>query len=110
MLQGELWYVDLTPVKGSEQAGFRPVVVLSGNLANKYLQTLICCPLTTKIKNHKGNIVLESNKVNGLKENSEILTHQIRSISKERMVKKIGKISGDQLEELKVCLNEILRY
>jgi mRNA interferase MazF len=110
MLQGELWYVDLNPVKGSEQAGFRPVVILSGNLANKYLQTLICCPLTTKIKNYKGNLVLNPNEKNELTEVSEILTHQIRSISKERMVKKIGNISNAHIEELKVCLNEILTY
>jgi mRNA interferase MazF len=110
MLQGELWYVDLNPVKGSEQAGFRPVVILSGNLANKYLQTLICCPLTTKIKNYKGNIVLTPNAKNGLTEDSEILTHQIRSFSKERMVKKIGNVSNVEIEELKVCLNEILKY
>jgi mRNA interferase MazF len=110
MLQGELWYVDLNPVKGSEQAGFRPVVILSGNLANKYLQTLICCPLTSKIKNYKGNIVLTPNKINGLTEDSEILTHQIRSFSKEQMVKKIGNVSNVEIEELKVCLNEILKY
>lgn len=110
MLQGELWYVDLNPVKGSEQAGYRPVVVLSGNLANKYLQTLICCPVTTKIKHYKGNVVLTPDGVNGLKEPSEILTHHIRSISKDRLVNKIGDISKEQLEELKVCLNEILRY
>lgn len=110
MLQGELWYVDLNPVKGSEQAGFRPVVILSGNLANKYLQTLICCPLTSKIKNYKGNIVLKPNKINGLTEDSEILTHQIRSISKERIVKKIGNVSNVEIEELKMCLNEILKY
>lgn len=110
MLQGELWYVDLNPVKGSEQAGYRPVVILSGNLANKYLQTLICCPLTTKIKNYKGNIVLTPGANNGLTADSEILTHQIRSISKERMVKRIGSISNANIEELKVCLNEILTY
>ena len=37
MKQGEIWYVGLNPTKGSEQASFRPVVVVSGNLLNKYL-------------------------------------------------------------------------
>jgi mRNA interferase MazF len=54
--------------------------------------------------------VLNPNEKNGLTEVSEILTHQIRSISKERMVKKIGNISNAHIEELKVCLNEILTY
>jgi mRNA interferase MazF len=54
MKQCELWYADLNPVKGSEQAGMRPVVIVSGNLMNTYLNVVICCPLTSKIKNYKG--------------------------------------------------------
>ena len=67
MKQGEIWYADLNPVKGSEQAGFRPVVIVSGNLANEFLQTVICCPLTTKIKNYKGNVVLSPDERNKIK-------------------------------------------
>jgi mRNA interferase MazF len=52
MRQGEIWYADLNPVKGSEQAGFRPVVILSGNLLNENLPIVIVAPLTTKIKNY----------------------------------------------------------
>jgi mRNA interferase MazF len=53
MKQGELWYADLNPVVGSEQSGFRPMLVISGNLLNTYLNVVIYCPLTTKIKNYK---------------------------------------------------------
>jgi mRNA interferase MazF len=66
MKQGEIWFADLNPVEGSEQAGFRPVLVISGNLLNTYAPVLICCPLTTKIKNYKGNVVLTPSKENGL--------------------------------------------
>lgn len=110
MKQGEIWNVDLNPTKGSEQAGFRPVVVVSGNLLNKYLNILIVCPLTTKIKNYKGNIVLNPDAENGLKESSEVLTFHIRSISKERFKKRIGKITKTQLNETIANLNDILRY
>jgi mRNA interferase MazF len=110
MLQGELWYANLSPTKGSEQAGLRPVVIISGNLLNEYLNIVICCPLTTKIKNYKGDLVLEPSKTNGLKQTSEILTFHIRSISKERLTKKIGKISAGEVKELKKYLNEILEY
>ncbi len=110
MLQGELWYADLNPVKGSEQAGFRPLLIISGDLANKYLQTVICCPLTSKLKNYKGNILLQPNKKNGLKIPSEVLTHQIRSVTKSRLHEKIGQVDKEQLEELKTCLSDILRY
>lgn len=110
MIQGEIWNVNLDTVKGSEQSGFRPVVILSGNLMNTYLNVIICCPLTTKIKNYKGNVVLEPDKENNLKKTSEVLIFYIRSISKERFIKRIGKIKNSEVQELKNNLNDILRY
>lgn len=110
MIQGEIWNVNLDTVKGSEQSGFRPVVILSGNLMNTYLNVIICCPLTTKIKNYKGNVVLEPDKENNLKKTSEVLIFHIRSISKERFIKRIGKIKNSEVQELKNNLNDILRY
>jgi mRNA interferase MazF len=79
-------------------------------MLNQYLQVVIACPLTTKIKNYKGNLVLEPNDENGLSEKSEIMTFHIRSVSKDRLVKKIGRISEEQLKQLKVGLDDILRY
>ncbi len=110
MRQGEIWFTDLNPVKGSEQAGFRPVVVISGNLLNENVNIVICCPLTSKVKNYHGNVILTPTKLNGLTENSEVLTFHVRSISKERLTRKIGKISSQELEKIKLCLNDILRY
>ncbi|MGM0581727.1 MAG: type II toxin-antitoxin system PemK/MazF family toxin [Bacteroidota bacterium] len=110
MKQAEIWNVNLNPVKGSEQAGFRPVVILSGNLANEFLRTVIVCPLTTKIKEYKGNPVLEPNIKNGLKEKSEILVFHIRSISKDRFVNKLGEVSPDCMEQMKKTLGDILKY
>lgn len=108
--QGEIWYANLNPIKGSEQAGHRPVVVVSGDMLNTHLKIVIVMPLTTKVKNFKGDVVLKSNKTNGLNKASEILIFHIRSLSKERLTKKIGRISKDELEELKEGLNDILRY
>jgi mRNA interferase MazF len=110
MKQCEIWYADLNPVKGSEQQGFRPVVIVSGNMLNQYLPVVIVCPLTSKIKNYKGNIHLEPDNRNGLTEPSEIMVFHIRSVSKERLVRKIGEITGMQLAELKQGLDDILRY
>lgn len=110
MKQGEIWNANLNPSKGSEQAGIRQVVIMSGNLLNEYLNIVICCPLTTQIKNYKGNLILNPNSENKLKKKSEILTFHIRSISKERLIKKIGKISPEQTVQVKTYLNEILTY
>ncbi len=110
MKQREIWYADLNPVKGSEQKGHRPVVIISGNLLNTYLQVVIACPLTTKIKGYKGNIILEPDDRNGISKKSEIMVFHIRSISKERLIRKIGCISDMQLKEIKQGLDDILRY
>lgn len=110
MKQGEIWYANLNPTKGSEQAGMRPVVVLSGNLLNEYLNIVIVAPLTTKIKKYKGNPILHPTRSNGLKNESEVLVFHIRSISKNRLVKKLGKIERGELDLAVKTLNEILRY
>ncbi|MCD4737535.1 MAG: type II toxin-antitoxin system PemK/MazF family toxin [Bacteroidales bacterium] len=110
MKQCEIWYAGLNPVKGSEQKGFRPVVVVSGNMLNKYLPIVIACPLTTKIKAYKGNVIISPDDKNGLSEKSEVLTFHIRSISKEMLTKKVGEITETQLNIIKQTLEDILKY
>jgi mRNA interferase MazF len=110
MKQGEIWYADLNPTKGSEQSGLRPVVILSGNLLNNHLHVVIVAPLTTKVKNYKGNPVLIPSKINGLKSESELLVFHIRSVSKDRLVNKLGTIDQVDLEKSIKTLNDILKY
>ena len=59
MKQAEIWEVYFDPVLGSEQAGRRPALIISGNLANNNLNTIIACPLTSKLKNYHGNLTLK---------------------------------------------------
>ena len=110
MRQGEIWYADLNPTKGSEQADQRPVVILSGNLLNQHLNVVIVSPLTTKIKNYKGNPVISPTKVNGLKQASEMLIFHIRSVSKDRLITKVGDIEKGELTLAVKTLNDILKY
>ena len=110
MKQGEIWEMYFDPVKGSEQGGRRPAVIISGNLLNQYLNVVIVCPLTTKIKNYKGNLILEPNAENGLENVSEVLTFHIRSVSKDRLRNKLGEIPMKDVEFIKSTLNDILRY
>jgi len=109
MRQGEIWYANLNPVKGSK-AGLRPVVILSGNLLNQYLSVVIVAPLTAKIKNYKGNPVLHPKKENGLTCASELLVFHIRSVSKDRMMEKIGRMDKPEMALAIKTLNDILTY
>jgi mRNA interferase MazF len=110
MKQCEIWQTDLNPVTGGEQKGIRPVVIISGNLINRYLPVVIMCPLTSRVKGYKGNLILEPDELNGLSQRSEVLVFHIRSISKERLIRKIGTISETELEQIKAGLGDILRY
>ena len=110
MKQGEIWYANLNPSEGREQAGFRPVVIISGDMLNQYLDIVIFCPLTSQVKNYKGNVILKPNKTNQLKKKSEVLTFHIRSVSKNRLMEKVGKITKTEINQVKVCLNDILKY
>jgi len=86
------------------------MVIISGNLLNANLSVIIACPLTTQIKGYKGNIILNPDNINKLKKVSEVLIFHIRSISKDRLVRKIGMIKKEELELIKQGLSDILRY
>ena len=110
MFQKDIYLVNLDPTKGKEQRGKRPAVIISGNTMNKNLGVFIICPILSKIKNYAGCVKIVKNKTNKLSEDSEIITFQIRAITKERMIKKIGEITNEQLKEVVYSLNEIFYY
>ncbi len=110
MKQGEIWYADLEPATGSEQAGKRPVVIISGPTMNIALQIVIACPLTSIIKNIKGCIVIQRDEINNLKKDSEALVLQVRTISKKRLSKKVGHITMSQIDLIKEGINLYLNY
>jgi len=110
MRQGEIWIANLNPSRGSEQAGQRPVVIISGNLLNENLPIVIAVPLTTKIKRYKGNPVLTPSKLNGLKNESEMLVFHIRSLAKDRLTRRLGNVESTQLDLCLKTLTDILHY
>lgn len=77
---------------------------------NDNYDLVIVCPLTSKIKNHRANIILQPNQENGLDYTSEILVFHVKSLSKKRLVKLRGRTSNDELDLIKINLNKILDY
>jgi mRNA interferase MazF len=110
MKQKEIWNVYFDPIVGSEQAGNRPAVVVSGNLMNNNFNVILVCPISSSIKEYKGHPILEPNLTNGLKKKSEVMVFHVRSLSKLRFKKKIGEISNKELEQINTTLNKILKY
>ena len=108
MKKGEIWWVNFNPTKGSEQSGRRPAVIVSGNLFNTYAPVLYVCPITTKIKNYKGDVIIQPGSQSGIAETSELLIMHLRSISKNRLESKIGDLSQAQLQELRTGIQDLL--
>jgi mRNA interferase MazF len=108
--QGEVWLADLNPVVGREQRGFRPVVILSGNMLNSHLPLVFAAPLTTRVKHFKGNPVILPDSENGLAAPSELLVFHFRSLSRERLVEKIGSVRPALITKAIKTLNDLLRF
>ncbi len=110
MKQKDIYLVDLEPTKGNEQQGIRPAVIVSGNTMNDYFGVVIICPISSSIKNYAGCVTVDASPINGLVVNSEILTFQIRTLSKKRLLKKMGSITDPELQQIFSGLSEVLKY
>lgn len=110
MKQGDIYLANLDPTTGSEQNGIRPIVIISGNTMIDNLNIVIACPLSSVIKNLLGCVILKPNPKNNLSKESEVITFQIRVVSKKRLIKRIGEISEKELLSIKLGLNDILKY
>ncbi len=99
--QGEIFLANLNPVKGHEQSGFRPVLVLQNDILNEHLNTVVVAPLTTNLK-AAGHLTtqLVKQSESGLKEDSVVLVHQIRTIDKVRLSKRVSLLKREQLHEV----------
>lgn len=98
-----IYWVDLNPVIGSEIAKIRPAVVVSDDLMNTYLQTIVVCPLTSKLHpNWRSRIQI---KYAGRA--SEIAVDQIRTISKLRVNGEIDRLSDTDADGLRRLITEM---
>ena len=99
--RGDLFWVDLDPTKGSEQAGRRPVLVIQNDVGNALAPTVIVAPLTTKsfTKHYPTNVHVPKG-IAGVKEHSTILLSQIRTIDKSRLQRKIGHLPPAYLAQV----------
>ncbi len=106
--RGELWVAELSPTRGSEQAGTRPVLILQSDVLNKYTTTVLAIPLTTNLRRASlPSCVQISKGEGGLASESVALCHQLRVLDKTRLTKKIGTVSQKTLSAIEVCVKFI---
>lgn len=99
--RGEVWYADLSPSKGSEQGGMRPVLVIQNNIGNKHAPTTIVAPITSKLTKHllPTHVALDKGE-GGLRAESIVLMEQIRVVDKSRLLQKLGMLDSEKMAEI----------
>lgn len=107
ILRGDIRWADLNPVRGREQAGLRPVLILSQDIFNERSGTVIAVVLTSQPQKAGFPLTLEL-KTSNLPKESWIKISQIRTFSVERIGKIIGRASPEEIEQVVEGLNEII--
>jgi mRNA interferase MazF len=97
--RGEVWLVNWNPARGSEQAGRRPTLVIQNDIGNEKAPTTIVAAISSSVRIYPMNVKINPPE-GGLGHPSIIKTSQILTISKDRLEKRLGRISRDRLNEV----------
>jgi mRNA interferase MazF len=101
LIQYSIILVNLDPTLGSEIQKTRPCVIVSPNEMNKYLKTIIICPMTSNIKEYPTRVPVNQDGKKGM-----IVIDQIRTIDKSRIIKVFGKLNKTEIKNCKEVIKE----
>jgi mRNA interferase MazF len=107
ILRGEIRWADLNPTRGREQAGQRPVLILSQDVFNDRSGTVIAVALTSQPQRAGFPLTLEL-QTKRLPKKSWVKISQIRTLAVERIGSRLGKVSPEELAQVIEGLNEII--
>ena len=99
----DIYFADLNPAKGSEIKKIRPVVIISQDEMNTYLETVVICPLTSKIH----PLWKSRLQIRCVNKNAEIAVDQIRTISKQRLKNRIDRLSDAKAAQLRKLITDM---
>jgi len=103
VLRYEIYYADLNPTIGGEIKKIRPVVVVSKSEMNRYLDTVVVCPLTTRLHPKWRSRI----QTKCAQKRVDIAVDQIRTISKARLKNKIDQLSSEDAAKLRNLISEM---
>jgi mRNA interferase MazF len=97
--RGEVWLVDWNPARGSEQAGKRPALVIQNDIGNEKAPTTIVAAISNSVRRYPMNVEIKPPE-GGLDRPSLIKTSQILTVAKERLEKRLGRLSKDRMDDV----------
>ncbi len=98
----DIYVVSLDPTRGSEIKKTRPCVVISPDEMNHYINTVIIAPMTSSVKQYPTRVLVEFHGKKG-----QIVLDQIRTVDKDRLIKKIGRLKQATYEKVATTLQEM---
>lgn len=107
ILRGDIYWADLNPVRGREQAGLRPVLVISHGVFNTHSGTVIAMAITSQPQRAGFPLSLRLEGVR-LPKRSWVKISQVRTLSMERLGRRLGAISPEELAQVIDGLFEIV--
>jgi mRNA interferase MazF len=108
MRRGEVYFVALDPVVGSETGKTRPALVLQNDLANRSSPTVTVLPITSQVGRVYPFQVRIAVGEGGLGQESKVLCEQIRTVSRQRLRQRLGELPPQRLEEVRQALDRHL--
>jgi mRNA interferase MazF len=107
ILRGGIYWADLNPVRGREQAGVRPVLVISHDVFNERSGTVIAVALTSRLQRAGFPLTLKLEKTE-LPEPSWVKLSQVRTLSTERLGRRLATVTAEELEQVIEGLLELI--
>lgn len=108
--RGEIWMLDWNPRRGSEQAGYRPGIIVQSDIGNHApgARTTIVVPLTTQDRSYVFYVPVPKGKITGLKENSWANCTQVLTVDKGRLAERLGRVDAAILQRIGEALRDTL--
>ncbi len=101
--RGEVWLVNFTPGRGSEQRGIRPALVIQNDVGNQYAATTIVAAITATIKIYPVTVPLKKRE-GGLGQPSMVNLAQILTLDKSRLQRRLGALSTETVNKVNTAI------
>ena len=101
--RGEVWTVNFSPGRGSEQRGIRPALIVQNDVGNKYAATTIVAAITSQIKVYPVTVPLKKGEA-GLRQASMVNLAQILTVDKSTLRRRLGTLSSVQMDQVDAAI------
>ena len=98
--RGQIWYADLSPVVGSEQGGYRPILIIQNDIGNRHSPTVIGAVITSRKTKADLPTHIWLNAECGLPKESMVECEQVRTLDKKRLKSFMGQVSKEVMQEI----------